>query len=113
MFVQIFASSAWTGVVLTIGAPNTQNTSAARSVEASPTPPMMHGSVVISSRNRPAAIRSGRVGDEHVLADPQAAALLDVAGDEVGRAWRDRRSQDQARDRAAVSGSRSSTAART
>ena len=56
---------------------------------------MMHGSVEISSRNRPAAIRSGRVGDEHVLADLQAAALLEVAGDELGRAGRDRRAQDQ------------------
>ena len=59
MLVQIFASSAWTGVVLTIGAPNSSNVLAARSVEASPTPPMMQGSVEISSRKRPAAIRSG------------------------------------------------------
>ena len=35
------------------------------------------------------------VGDEHVLADPQVAALLDVAGDELGRARGDRRAQDQ------------------
>ena len=59
MFVQIFASSAWTGVVVTIGAPNTENSSAVRRVDASPTPPMMHGRVVISWRNLPAAIRSG------------------------------------------------------
>ncbi len=59
MLVQILASSAWTGVVLTIGAPNTEKVAAARSVEASPTPPMMQGRVEISSRKRPAAIRSG------------------------------------------------------
>ena len=59
MLVQILASSAWTGVVRTIGAPNTAKVPAARSVEASSTPPMMQGSVPISSRKRPAAIRSG------------------------------------------------------
>ena len=59
MFVQIFASSACTGVVWTIGAPKTPNSSAATSAERAPTPPMMHGSVSISSRKRPAAIRSG------------------------------------------------------
>ena len=59
MLVQIFASSAWTGVVLTIGVPNTENSAAVCSVERSPTPPMMQGRVVISVRNLPAAIRSG------------------------------------------------------
>ncbi len=59
MLVQIFASSACTGVVCTIGASKTPNSSAATSPERSPTPPMMHGSVSISSRKRPAAIRSG------------------------------------------------------
>jgi hypothetical protein len=49
MFVQIFASSAWIGVVCTISVPNTRKRSAARSPEPSPTPPMMHGSVAISS----------------------------------------------------------------
>ncbi len=56
---------------------------------------MMHGSVEISSRKRPAAIRSGRVRHEHVLADPEAAALLQVAGDELRGPRRDRRAQDQ------------------
>src|SRR5215217_4970245 len=59
MFVQIFASSACTGVVATIGAPSGSNSRVARSVEASPTPPTMHGSVPISFRKRLAAIRSG------------------------------------------------------
>ena len=59
MLVQILASSAWTGEVLTIGAPKTLNRLAVCSVELSPTPPMMHGSEVISCRNLPAAIRSG------------------------------------------------------
>ncbi len=59
MLVQIFASSAWTGVVCTIGAPSGSNSFAARSPEASPMPPTMHGSVAISSMKRSAAIRSG------------------------------------------------------
>jgi len=60
MFVQIFASSACTGVVCTIGAPKTSNRLATTSTECSPTPPTMHGSVAISSRKCPAAIRSGQ-----------------------------------------------------
>src|SRR3954454_11198406 len=59
MFVQIFASSAWTGVVCVIGAANVSNSCAARSPDAAPTPPTMHGSVSISSKKRPAAMRSG------------------------------------------------------
>src|SRR3954462_13059271 len=59
MFVQIFASSAWIGVVATIGAPNTENSCPTTSAERSPTPPTMHGSETISAKNRPAAIRSG------------------------------------------------------
>ena len=38
---------------------STANSLAAASPERSPTPPTMHGSVPISSKNRPAAIRSG------------------------------------------------------
>ena len=59
MLVQIFASSACTGVVWTISVPNTSNSSAALSPEPSPTPPMMQGSVAISSRKWSSAIRSG------------------------------------------------------
>ena len=59
MLAQIFASSAWTGVVCTIGAPKTSNSSAARAPDPAPTPPTMHGSVPISSRNLAAAMRSG------------------------------------------------------
>ena len=59
MFAQILASSAWTGVVRTIGAPSGSNRRAARSADASPTPPTMHGSVPISAMKRSAAIRSG------------------------------------------------------
>jgi hypothetical protein len=59
MLVQILASSACVGVVWTISVPNTSNSSAARVPEPSPTPPMMHGSVAISSTKWFAAIRSG------------------------------------------------------
>src|SRR5919202_6391886 len=59
MFVQIFASSAWIGVVWTIGAPNTENSAPTTSPDAEPTPPTMHGSETISSKKRPAAMRSG------------------------------------------------------
>ncbi len=59
MFVQILASSACTGVVCTIGARKAANSSATTSPERAPTPPMMQGSVSISSRKRPAAMRSG------------------------------------------------------
>ena len=59
MLVQIFASSAWTGVVWTIGAPNTEKSSPTSAPLSAPTAPMMHGSVWISSTKRPAAIRSG------------------------------------------------------
>ncbi len=95
MFVQIFASSACTGVVRTIGAPNTPNTSAARSVEASPTPPMMHGRRLDLRQEAARRDPLGRVRDEDVLADPEVAPLLDVAGDELGRAGRDRRAEHQ------------------
>src|SRR5918911_686695 len=54
MFVQIFASSACTGVVCTISVPNTSNSSAALAPEPSPTPPTMQGSVAITSRPRSA-----------------------------------------------------------
>ena len=60
-----------------------------------PTPPMMHGSVPISSRKRPAAIRSGAWATEMSAARGEAAVLLDVAGDELGRARRDGRAQGQ------------------
>src|SRR5919202_1075972 len=59
MFVQIFASSAWIGVVWTIGAPNTENSAPTTSPDPEPTRPTMHGSETISSKKRPAAIRSG------------------------------------------------------
>src|SRR5918999_723012 len=59
MFVQIFASSAWTGVVWTISVPKTANSSAAFAPEPSPTPPTMQGSVAISSRKWFSAMRSG------------------------------------------------------
>src|SRR3954468_2711642 len=59
MFVQIFASSAWIGVVSTIGAPKTSNSPPTTSPDLDPTPPTMHGSETISAKNRPAAIRSG------------------------------------------------------
>ena len=36
-----------------------------------------------------------RVRDEQVLADAQPASLLQIAGDELGRAGRDRRAEDQ------------------
>ena len=59
MLVQIFASSACTGVVCTIGAPKTANNRPTTAPESAPTPPTMHGSEWISSMKRPAAIRSG------------------------------------------------------
>src|SRR5215210_7900712 len=59
MFVQIFASSACTGLVWTISVPNASNSSAAFAPECSPTPPTMHGSVAISSRKWFSAMRSG------------------------------------------------------
>src|SRR4029453_4444869 len=59
MFVQIFASSACTGVVWTISVPKISNSSAAFEPELSPTPPTTHGSVAISSRKWFSAIRSG------------------------------------------------------
>ena len=59
MLVQIFASSAWTGVVCTMSTPKASNGSAARVPDSAPTPPTMHGSVAISSRKWFSAIRSG------------------------------------------------------
>src|SRR5215211_6368463 len=59
MFVQILASSAWTGVVWTISVRNASNSSAALEPEPSPTPPTTQGSVAISSRKWFSAIRSG------------------------------------------------------
>ena len=54
----------------------------------------------------------GHVGDEDVLADGQVAVLLEVAGDELGRARGDRRAQrDRVAGRAAAA-SRSSSALR-
>src|SRR5215213_9426085 len=59
MLVQIFASSACTGLVWTMSVPNASNSSAAFAPECSPTPPTMQGSVAISSRKWFSAIRSG------------------------------------------------------
>src|ERR1035437_163412 len=55
MFVQIFASSACTGVVCTTGAPKMPNSSPTTSPERAPTPPTMQGSGSISARKRPGA----------------------------------------------------------
>ena len=52
------------------------------------------------------------MGDEDVLADREAAVLGEVAGDEVGRARRDRRAQDDRVARRAGAPSRSSSAER-
>ena len=103
MFVQIFASSAWTGVVCTIGAPKISNSCAdALARRASPTPPTMHGSVSISSKKRPAAMRSGAWATKTSSPTCEAAVLGEVAGDEVGRARRDRRAQHDRVARAQV-----------
>ena len=59
MFVQIFASSACTGVVCSISAPKRSNSSVALALEPAPTPPTIVGSVSISSRKWFTAIRSG------------------------------------------------------
>ena len=58
-----------------------------------PTPPTMHGSVPISSRNFAAAMRSGTWATNTSVADREAAVLLQVAGDELRRPRRDRRAQ--------------------
>ena len=93
MFAQIFASSACTGVVCTIGASNTPNSSATTSPERAPTPPTMHGSESISSRKRPAAIRSGACATYTSSPICKAAVLGQIARDELGRAGRHGRAQ--------------------
>jgi hypothetical protein len=100
MFVQIFASSACTGVVCSMRVPNTSNSSATTSPDRSPTPPTIVGSEAISSKNLPAAIRSGTVGDEDLAAHLEAPVLGQVARHELGRPRRDRRAQ---RERVAFS----------
>ena len=95
MLVQIFASSAWTGVVWTIGAPNTLEQlggALGRGLaDAADDARQRRDLLEEPARGDPL----GRVGDEHVLADSQPAPLLHVAGDELGRPGRDRRAQDQ------------------
>src|SRR3954469_436982 len=119
MLVQILASSASTGEVWRISAPKISNSSAALGPDPAPTPPMIVGSVSISSTNLFAAIRSGTCatkkssptvkpcrdlvrgapprhgGDKEVLPDREAAALLDVARQPLGGARRDGGAQDQ------------------
>ena len=96
MLVQIFASSAWTGVVLTIGAPNSSNvvSGALGGGLADAADDAWQRRDLLEEPAGGDPLRGVR--DEHVLADLQAAALLDVAGDELGRSRRDRRAQDQA-----------------
>jgi hypothetical protein len=94
MLVQIFASSACTGVVVTIGAPSDSNSRAARSDYASPTPPTTHGSVPIGHE----AVGGDplrHVGHEDLLAHTEAAQLLQVAGHELGRPGGDRGAQHE------------------
>ena len=95
MLVQILASSACTGVVCTIGAPSGSNSRAARS-------PERLADAADDARQRADLLHEavggdplGHVRDEDVLADPEAALLLQVAGDELGRARRDRRAQHE------------------
>jgi len=77
MLVQIFASSAWTGVVCTIGAPKTLNRRPTRSPDSSPTPPMMQGSL-----ERAFSIRLLRVTD----------VFLARASDPPSPSWKPHRS---------------------
>ena len=95
MFVQIFASSAWTGVVCTISVPKTWNSSAARLAGAL-------ADAADDGRQRVDLLEEvvdrdalGHVRDEDVSPDVEAAALLDVAGEPVGGARPDGRAQDQ------------------
>ena len=95
MLVQIFASSACTGVVWTISVPNISNSSAALEPELSPTP-------ADDARQRRDLLEEVVLGDplrhvrdEQVLADAEAAPLLDVAGHPLGGARRDGRAEDQ------------------
>ena len=95
MLVQILASSACTGVVCTISAPKTSNSSAALAPE-----PLADAADDARQRGdllEEVVLRDalGHVRDEQVLADREAAPLLDVAGHPLGRAGRDRRAQDQ------------------
>ena len=95
MLVQIFASSACTGVVCTIGAPSAleqpRRALAGRLADAAD-----------DARQRPDLLQEAvggdplrHVRDEDVLADREAAVLLEVAGDELGRAGRDGRAQHE------------------
>ena len=114
MLVQIFASSACTGVVCTIGAPSASNSRAARS-------PERLADAADDARQRPDLLQEAvggdplrHVRDEHVLADREAALLLQVAGDELGRAGRDRRAQHEqlARAQHAAAGRRAPSGCR-
>ena len=112
MLVQIFASSACTGVVCTIGAPSGSNSSrralarglADAADDARQRADLGHEAVGGD------ALR--HVGDEDVLADAEAALLLQVAGDELGRARARRSSAARAGWPSRRSGSRSSSTAR-
>ena len=95
MFVQILTSSAWTGVVWTIGG-----------AERLEQPPGAlaggFADAADDARQRPDLGHEAvggdplrHVGDEDVLAGGEAALLLEVAGHEVRRAGRDRRAQDE------------------
>ena len=86
MLVQIFASSAWTGVVCTIGAPKTLE---------QPRRPLARAlaDAADDAGQGPDLLEElaggdplGRVGDEDLGADLEAALLGEVAGDELGRA---------------------------
>ena len=93
MLVQIFASSACTGVVRSMREPNTSNRRATRSVDS-----LVDAADDVRQRRDlldevVLGDALGRVRDEHVAADLEAALLLDVAGDELGRAGRDGRAQ--------------------
>ncbi len=95
MFVQIFASSACTGVVCTIGA-------AKRLEQLGHHLPRACADAADDARQRVDLLEEpargdplGRVCHEHVLADVKAAMLGQVAGHELGRSRRDGRAQDQ------------------
>ena len=96
MLVQIFASSACTGVVCTIARAEHLEQLARRArvgvlVDAADDARQRRDlldEVVLGDPLR-------HVRDEHVLADREAALLLEVAGDELGRAGRDRRAQHE------------------
>ena len=111
MLVQIFASSAWIGVVCTIGAPKTAKSS-----------PRPRPSARRRRRRCTAATRSPRRSGPPRSARARArrtrprrsqvAVLAQVAGDELGRARRDGRAQRSSECPGRSSGSRSSSAPR-